>query len=97
MKFSNVSKVLGAGLITASIAFLPNALPAQAQLDDGAYQQNEGVLENEGYNDDGFDWGWLGLLGLIGLAGLARDKKKHTNTVYTDPVDRGVTTTDYRR
>ena len=31
--------------------------------------------------EDGFDWGWLGLLGLIGLAGLRgrqRDHRDHT-------------------
>ena len=32
--------------------------------------------------DDGFDWGWLGLLGLAGLAGLRRrdDHVVHTTT-----------------
>ncbi|MFB9327141.1 WGxxGxxG family protein [Paenibacillus aurantiacus] len=27
-------------------------------------------------DDDGFDWGWLGLLGLLGLAGM-RGKDRH--------------------
>lgn len=31
--------------------------------------------------DDGFDWGWLGLLGLLGLAGLSG--RKRDNTVHT--------------
>ncbi len=30
--------------------------------------------------DDGFDWGWLGLLGLIGLAGLRRRDDGRTTT-----------------
>lgn len=31
--------------------------------------------------DDGFDWGWLGLLGLLGLAGLAG--RRRNDTTYT--------------
>lgn len=27
-------------------------------------------------NDEGMDWGWIGLLGLAGLIGLKRDDKK---------------------
>ena len=36
-------------------------------------------------NDDGFDWGWLGLLGLLGLAGLRRrdDRAYPTSTTGT--------------
>lgn len=32
--------------------------------------------------DEGFDWGWLGLLGLLGLAGLAGRKRndRHDTT-----------------
>ena len=30
--------------------------------------------------DDGMNWGWLGLLGLAGLAGLRRPK--HTETIH---------------
>lgn len=32
--------------------------------------------------DEGFDWGWLGLLGLAGLAGLRRrdDGRMHATT-----------------
>lgn len=34
-------------------------------------------------DDEGFDWGWLGLLGLIGLAGLARkDRNRVGETTY---------------
>lgn len=35
-------------------------------------------------NDDGMDWGWLGLLGLAGLYGLKgkdRDRTDHTRPV----------------
>ncbi len=39
-------------------------------------------------NNDGFDWGWLGLLGLIGLAGLAR--KHDDRPRYTKPTDPSV-------
>jgi MYXO-CTERM domain-containing protein len=37
-------------------------------------------------DNDGFDWGWLGLLGLAGLAGLRRrDDRPYTNTTGTTP------------
>jgi len=36
-------------------------LPASAQTDTSST-----VTQTE-YNDDGFNWGWLGLLGLLGL------------------------------
>jgi MYXO-CTERM domain-containing protein len=36
--------------------------------------------------DDGFDWGWLGLLGLLGLAGLSGRKRDHdVHTTTTAP------------
>lgn len=33
-------------------------------------------------DDDGMDWGWLGLLGLLGLAGLS-GRRRHVDTVTT--------------
>lgn len=38
----------------------------------------EDVVEEE---DEGFDWGWLGLLGLAGLAGLAKRGNTESRTV----------------
>jgi hypothetical protein len=38
--------------------------------------------------NDGFDWGWLGLLGLIGLAGLSR-KNDDRVTRYREPDEVG--------
>jgi MYXO-CTERM domain-containing protein len=49
-------------------------------------------------DNDGFDWGWLGLLGLLGLAGLAR--KPEERVQYRDPADvdpASTTRPDYRR
>lgn len=43
--------------------------PVVAQVDTPAQVQAQEALEEE---DEGFDWGWLGLLGLAGLAGLAK-------------------------
>lgn len=31
---------------------------------------NNGTYRAMANDDDGFDWGWLGLLGLLGLAGM---------------------------
>ncbi|MEX2535004.1 MAG: WGxxGxxG family protein [Trueperaceae bacterium] len=39
-------------------------------------------------DDDGFDWGWLGLLGLIGLAGLAGRKRDNDTVARTDTTRR---------
>ncbi|MBW4514317.1 MAG: WGxxGxxG-CTERM domain-containing protein [Timaviella obliquedivisa GSE-PSE-MK23-08B] len=56
------------------------------------------IIDTTVDNDDGFDWGWLGLLGLIGLAGLRKPEERE---VYRDPgIDPARTTTrtsDYNR
>jgi hypothetical protein len=99
MKLSNVSKVVSAGVIAASLSMVPFTLPAQAQVAPGTEIEREptGVIEVEREND--FDWGWLGLLGLLGLAGLAGKKRQeHTTTYSTSDPDVGVRPgTDYRR
>jgi hypothetical protein len=96
MKFSKVSKFIGAGVIAASVATVPFNLPASAQTNNSApdtttttTQQDVATTEN----DNGFDWGWLGLLGLSGLAGLA-GLKRNDNARHSD-ADR-VRSTTYR-
>lgn len=88
MKLSNLSKVVGVGALTLSTAIMPLNLPASAQ--EAAPEVPGEIIENE---DNGFDWGWLGLLGLIGLAGLA-GKKRSEPAAYRDPNTVG--TTGYR-
>ncbi|HEY9832682.1 MAG TPA: WGxxGxxG family protein [Stenomitos sp.] len=84
MNISSVSKFISAGVIAASLAVLPLAVPAQAQTEntapDTTYNQRTDDVDTANTNDD-FNWGWLGLLGLAGLAGLAR--KNHRETVHT--------------
>ena len=86
MTISRVSKFMSAGVIAASLAVLPLAVPAQAQTEntapDTTSNQRTDDVNTANTNDD-FNWGWLGLLGLAGLAGLAR--KNHTETVHTHP------------
>ena len=91
MKISNFSKIIGAGVIAASLAVLPLTVSAQAQTRDSApnsdtntYNQRSGDVNTTNTNDD-FDWGWLGLLGLAGLAGLAGRKRQET--VHTPPMN----------
>lgn len=36
-------------------------------------------------DDDGTDYGWIGLLGLAGLAGLAGPKRRDDDTVRREP------------
>ncbi|MGQ8873965.1 WGxxGxxG family protein [Paenibacillus sp. TSA_86.1] len=42
------------------------------------YQPNS-VRANSTDNDNGMDWGWLGLLGLLGLAGMRKRVTDHSN------------------
>lgn len=81
MKYSTISKLVGAGILTAGLAIAPLTLPATAQnsVDSNTDTSEETVPGEQGDRD--FDWGWLGLLGLIGLAGL----RKQDSTEYRNP------------
>lgn len=86
MKINALSKWIGASALAASLAVLPALhTPAQATVEDPVTPYETVTTE-----EDGFDWGWLGLLGLLGLAGLkGRDRHKVTTTdrVHTTPSD----------
>lgn len=95
MKLSNLSKVIGASVIAASVATVSYNLPASAQTET-APRSTDTTTRQETYStnrDADFDWGWLGLLGLGGLAGLAGRKRQET-VAYRDPND--VRSTTYR-
>ena len=79
MKISTLSKAVGASVLALSLA----TLPATAQTNNAPGSttdnspstttdttQTQGTDATTRTNDDGFDWGWLGLIGLAGLAGL---------------------------
>ncbi|MEP0914430.1 WGxxGxxG-CTERM domain-containing protein [Leptolyngbya sp. GB1-A1] len=94
MKSSNLLKFISAGVVACTAAIAPLSLPTQAQ----AATTTAPVIEREGaYEDDGFDWGWLGLFGLIGLFGLAGKSSRHNTTTiqreeaptYRDPNSTG--------
>lgn len=72
----SIPKLIGAGVISLSLAVLPLTLPASAQ--DAA--PGATAVETE-QGDRDFDWGWLGLLGLIGLAGLKGGQREDTSNV----------------
>lgn len=104
MKSAALSKFIGAGVLSLSLAALPLTLPAAAQTDAGTTGTTgtSGADTTSTYNntntaaqgDRDFDWGWLGLLGLIGLAGLT--KKSHEEPVrYREPEEVGRTGTRY--
>lgn len=108
MKLSNLSKVVGAAILTCSLAALPSNLPASAQsstsggstngtaTDNSTTGGTTGTTQSQGTDntDRGFDWGWLGLIGLAGLAGLARKREEPVR--YRDPGTVGTTGTNYR-
>ena len=96
MKHSNLSKIVGAGVLSLSMAILPLTMPASAQTGTGtgttetAPSTTGDTMQNQGTDsaergDRDFDWGWLGLIGLAGLAGLARKREEPVR--YRDPAD----------
>jgi MYXO-CTERM domain-containing protein len=96
MKISNLSKLIGASVLAASVAVVPFNLPASAQTDTapGNTTTTTGTTQDVATErDTGFDWGWLGLLGLGGLAGLAGRKRPEEVRYRTDDE---VRTTNYR-
>ncbi|OWY67908.1 hypothetical protein B7486_29110 [cyanobacterium TDX16] len=72
MRLSSLSKFIGVSAIAVSATILPLTMPASAQIITPEVER-EDIYEDE---DDGFDWGWLGLIGLFGLAGLAGKNKR---------------------
>lgn len=94
MKRTNLSKVVGTGVLALSLAIVPSTLPAFAQTGNGSDTTNTAPnttldntqtqgTDNAATGDRDFDWGWLGLIGLAGLAGLARKREEPTR--YRDP------------
>ncbi|MEO0924262.1 MAG: WGxxGxxG family protein [Cyanobacteria bacterium J06643_13] len=75
MKFYIRQQAFG-GLLALSMAIVPFTASVQAQTDSEVPEI--AVIETE---DEGFDWGWLGLLGLLGLAGLAGKNKSSDREV----------------
>jgi len=80
----SIPKLIGAGIVSLSLALMPLTLPVSAQ--DAA---EPGINTAETQGDRDFDWGWLGLLGLLGLAGL-RGGQRHEDSTNTG------TRTNYR-
>lgn len=83
MKRSDLSKVVGAGVLTLSLAILPLSLPASAQTGGDSNTTTEDTSKPtidttpfQETKDDHNNWGWLGLIGLIGLANLFRKPKE---------------------
>ncbi len=95
MKLTNLSKTICASAFAVSVAALPLSLPVSAQTNPVDTDTNRTVTVQE---DDGFDWGWLGLLGLLGLAGLGGRNKNRDTVAYRDPnvTETGTTGTTIR-
>lgn len=92
MKFSNLVRLIGAGLLISSMSSMP-AL-AQTTVAPDAGTTTTAPIEDDD-NDRGFDGGWLGLLGLIGLAGLMGKKSPDRDTAtYRNPSDASSTTSN---
>ena len=75
-------KLLALGLLGLTLTLIPFAGPASAQTTGDRTGTDTGTTTTQAdRDDDGFDYGWLGLLGLVGLAGL-RPRKDHTVTTH---------------
>ncbi|PZO14389.1 MAG: hypothetical protein DCF25_15010 [Leptolyngbya foveolarum] len=83
MKNKSLATWLGTGAIALSFAVLPSTLPASAQTTTDPIEP-DGVVLAPTTEDDGFDWGWLGLIGLAGLAGLKGRDRDDNRATYTD-------------
>lgn len=87
MKCSNLSKVIGSGVLALSLATMPLTLPASAQNNN----QSEGpVVDTTPFQEtknDFNNFGWLGLIGLVGLVNLLRKGKnsEHHNDNEVNP------------
>lgn len=99
MKYSNLSKVVGAGILSLSLATLPSTLPASAQGTGTAPDTTNTAPDTTNTapdttntatetGDRDFDWGWLGLIGLAGLGGLAGKRQEPTRYRDPDPANR---------
>lgn len=85
----NLTKAVGAGVLTLSMAMLPLTLPVNAQVTEPRVETTPRTTVEERQD---FDWGWLGLIGLFGLAGLAGKKRGEEPTRYREPTTPGSTT-----
>ncbi len=99
MKRTTLSKFVGAGVLSMSLAMGTLAMPSYAQTGSGTGTGTDTtpgttqttVDNTQRQGDRDFDWGWLGLLGLLGLAGLAK-KTNHEPTRYREPGEVGTGT-----
>ena len=67
MNLAKIYQFSGAGLLAISLTLMSLTSSVKAQTNvESDLEPNTVVVE-----EDGFDWGWLGLLGLLGLGGLA--------------------------
>jgi hypothetical protein len=96
MKRTTLSKFVGAGVLSMSLAMGTLVLPSSAQTGtttgtDTTTGTTQTTTDTTQQGDRDFDWGWLGLLGLLGLAGLAK-KTSHEPTRYREPGEVGTGT-----
>ena len=75
--------IIAAGLTAAAVpsyAQTTTTPPATTDTATPPATTDTGTTTVADADDDGMDWGWLGLLGLLGLAGLS-GRRRHVDTV----------------
>jgi MYXO-CTERM domain-containing protein len=86
MQPSDYRRFFQGAALAASIAIGSAALPSVASAQGDAATANQTTRTRDA-DDNGTDWGWLGLLGLAGLLGLRRrdNHVHHTDTTTRRP------------
>jgi hypothetical protein len=75
MKHSDLSKLVRANMLALCLGMLPLATSAYAQTNGNVNTTNANTTRTVVREEDGTDWGWIGLIGLAGLAGLLPRKR----------------------
>jgi MYXO-CTERM domain-containing protein len=75
MKHFDLSQLLRASVLALCVGVLASGMTAYAQSNSNTASTNANTTRTVVREDDGTDWGWIGLLGLAGLAGLMPRKR----------------------
>lgn len=75
-----IRRLLRGGATAAALAIAGLAAPGAATAQEPMAQE---PMEMQDFDDDGGNWGWVGLLGLAGLLGLRRRDREVSRPVDT--------------
>jgi hypothetical protein len=88
MKHSALCKFTRGAILSLSLALVPLAGPASAQVSKPETTDRQTTRAQETRAERPFDWSWLGLLGLAGLLGLLPRGDRERRRVAMDSAGR---------